>query len=101
MKSNIFRIMAILTLAVVVLVSCDLRTPDDPDPEKIEYNLNLTSDRYVIYADNGKTVAKLTAILTNSVKEPQEGATIVISALTGDIASNIATNSSGQAVATF
>ena len=101
MKNNLFKIIAILAMAMFVLVSCDLRTPDDPDPEKIEYNLNLTSDRYVIYADNGKTVAKLTAILTNGVNEPQEGATIVFSALTGAIASNISTNSSGQAVATF
>mgnify|MGYP002630674350 CR=1 FL=1 len=101
MKTNLFKIIAILAMTAFVLVSCDFRTPDDPEQEKVEYNLNLTSDRDVIYADNGKTVAKITAILTNGVNEPQQGATIVFSALTGAIASNIATNSSGQAVATF
>ncbi len=101
MKSNLFKIMGTLAMAAFVLVSCDVRVPDDPEKVEIEYNLNLSSDRAVIYADNGKTVAKITAILTNAVNEPQEGATIVFSALTGAIASNIATNSSGQAVATF
>ncbi|MBC8376559.1 MAG: hypothetical protein H8E26_10975 [FCB group bacterium] len=101
MKSHLFKIIAIFAMGVFFLVSCDVRVPDEPKQLEIEYNLNLTSDRAVIYADNGKTVAKLTAILTNGVNEPQEGATIVFSALTGAIASNIATNSSGQAVATF
>lgn len=101
MKSNSFKILVLLAMTTFVMVGCDIRTPDDPEQVEIEYNLNLSTDRAVIYADNGKTVAKLTAILTNGVNEPQEGATIVFSALTGAIASNIATNSSGQAVATF
>jgi len=101
MKNNFFKGALFLVMAMLILVSCDLRTPDDPETVAVDYNLNLSSDRYVIYADNGKTVAKVTAILTNGLNEPQENATIVFSALSGAIASNIATNSSGQAVATF
>ncbi|MBT4714050.1 MAG: Ig-like domain-containing protein [Candidatus Marinimicrobia bacterium] len=101
MKNNSLKFLILGILAIGLLVGCDTRTPSESEQTIIKYNLNLTTDRAVIYADNGKTVARLTAILTNAVNEPQEGATIVFSALTGAIASNIATNSSGQAVATF
>ncbi len=101
MKNNYFRFLLLGMMAVTLIVGCDTRNPTEKEDEIVIYNLNLTADRYVIYADNGKTVAKLTAILTNAVNEPQQGATIVFSALTGAIASNISTNSSGQAVATF
>ena len=101
MKNLSFRIILLSLLTILIFVGCDTRKPTDAVDEPILYNLNLTSDRYVIYADNGKTVAHLTAILTNEVNEPQVGATIVFSALSGAIASNIVTNSSGQAVATF
>jgi hypothetical protein len=88
-------------IAVLAFTGCDQRTPTPPEDETITYNLNLSVDRSVIYADNGKTVAEVTAILTNGQNEPQQGATIVFSVLTGAIASNISTNSSGQASATF
>ena len=101
MKNIYFRFLILSMITLAVFVGCDTRNPVEKTDPVVEYNLNLSADRYVIYADNGKTVARLTAILTNSVNEPQEGATIVFSALTGAIASNIATNSSGQAVATF
>mgnify|MGYP005670983357 CR=1 FL=1 len=60
-----------------MFLGCDTRNPTEKEEEVVVYNLNLTADRYVIYADNGKTVAKVTAILTNAVNEPQENATIV------------------------
>ncbi|NQV30405.1 MAG: Ig-like domain-containing protein [Candidatus Marinimicrobia bacterium] len=101
MKNINFRVFILSAIALLTFVGCDSRTPTEKDPDVIVYHLNLTSDRSVIYADNGKTVAKVTAILTNDVGEPQEGAIIVFSALSGAIASNIATNSSGQAEATF
>ncbi len=101
MKNIYFRIFILTLISFTMFVGCDTRTPSDPVKETATYNLSLTADRYVIYADNGRTVAKVTAILTNGVGEPQEGATIVFSALTGAIASNISTSSSGQAVATF
>jgi len=101
MNNKYFRFLILTLMALTIFVGCDTRIPVDEKKDIIEYNLNLSADRYVIYADNGKTVAKVTAILTNAVNEPQENATIVFSALSGAIASNIATNSSGQAVATF
>ena len=101
MKNIYFRLLILSLVALFTFVGCDTRTPQEQEKEAIAYNLNLSADRTVIYADNGKTVAKLTAILTNDENEAQEGATIVFSALTGAIASNISTNSSGQAVATF
>lgn len=101
MNNKYFRFLILAIMAMTMFIGCDLRTPDDPDKIVVTYNLNLTSDRYTIYADDGRTVAKLTAILTNEDGEPQENATIVFSALSGAIASNINTNSSGQAVATF
>jgi len=89
-------------IAVIIMLSgCDTRKPTESTKTLITYHLNLSTDRDIIYADNGKTVAEITAILTNDAGEPQQGATIIFSALTGAIASNIATNSSGQAVATF
>jgi len=101
MNHKVFKLIILALIALVTFMGCDTRTPDDPEAVIVNYNLNLTADRYVIYADNGKTVAKITAILTNDVNEPQENAKIVFSALSGAIASNITTNSSGQAVATF
>ena len=101
MNPNYFRSLIVTVLTVSIFMACDTRTPSEQQNDPAEYNLNLTADRYVIYADNGKTVAQITAILTNEVNEPQQGANIVFSALSGAIASNIATNSSGQAVATF
>ncbi|MCF7825533.1 MAG: Ig-like domain-containing protein [Candidatus Marinimicrobia bacterium] len=101
MKNKYFRVMILSLVALSIFVGCDTRNPTEKQDPVINYHLNLTADRYVIYADNGKTVAKVTAILTNEVNEPQVGATIVFSALSGAIASNISTNSSGQAVATF
>ncbi len=101
MKKNYFRFLILTLFAGTIIIGCDTRVPTEKVEDEIEYNLNLSADRYVIYADNGRTVAKITAILTNAVNEPQENATIVFSALSGAIASNIATNSSGQAVATF
>lgn len=101
MNNKYFRLIILAVMALTLIIGCDTRNPDDPEDVIINYNLNLTSDRYTIYADDGRTVAKLTAILTNADGEPQEGATIVFSALSGAIASNISTNSSGQAVATF
>ncbi len=100
-KSNFSKYLILGLIFVFMIAGCDTRTPSDPDKAKISYNLNLSSDRHVIYADNGKTVAKLTAILTNADGEPQQGVNIIFSVLTGAIASNISTNSSGQAVATF
>ncbi|MBT3228298.1 MAG: Ig-like domain-containing protein [Candidatus Marinimicrobia bacterium] len=101
MKNNYFRFLILSIVSLTMFLGCDTRNPTEKEEEVVVYNLNLTADRYVIYADNGKTVAKVTAILTNAVNEPQENATIVFSALSGAIASNISTNSSGQAVATF
>lgn len=101
MKNIFLRIVILSLVSIFVFVGCDSRTPSEAEKDEINYNLNLTADRYVLYADNGKTVARITAILTNDVGEPQEGSTIVFSALSGAIASNISTNSSGQAVATF
>jgi len=100
-KNKYIKIILLGLLAVLMLAGCDTRKPTDVEGPEVNYNINLTSDRYVIYADNGKTVAKVTAILTNGEGEPLQGSTIVFSSLSGAIASNINTNSSGQAIATF
>jgi hypothetical protein len=85
----------------LIMSACDNRVPTDPPATVINYNLSVTTDRSVIYADNGKTVARITATLLNENNEPQQGSTIIFSALTGAIASNIVTNSSGRAEAVF
>lgn len=91
----------LMITAMLLATGCDKRKPTEIEPEDVFYGLNVVSDRDVIYADNGKTTARITATVTNVEGEPLVGVTVVFSALQGAIASNITTNSAGQAVATF
>ncbi len=93
--------LVVLGLTMLFLASCDTRVPTEKNQIIVNYNINLSADRYTIYADNGKTVAELTATVTNEDSEPLSGVTVVFSALKGAVASNVTTSSSGQATATF
>ena len=93
--------LAVLVGLLLIFAGCDTRKPSESEDDPIFYGLSLTSDQDVIYADNGETVARITASVTNEDGEPLVGVTVVFSALQGAIASNITTNSAGQAVATF
>jgi len=99
-KSKILVGLATL-LAGITWQACDTRVPTPITPPEVNYTLHLTSDRYQILADNGGTVARLTAQLTNDMGEPISGATINFSAFQGLISGSVNTDLSGRAKATF
>lgn len=90
----------ILSMFLMLMMNaCDTRTPNNSGNSI--YKLVLTANDTIIYADNGKTVATLSARLTNDQGEPISGVTVVFSATQGTMASNITTTSAGRANAVF
>lgn len=87
---------------LVTLMFCDYRNPSTIDQNSnANYIMETTVDQPVIFADNGKTVAKITVSLRNDQDEPLAGRTINFAATSGAITSSVQTSSSGLAVGTF
>ena len=93
----------IMGIALVTMVwqGCDNRVPEPVKPPTADYSLNLTTDRTLLYADNGGTKARITAQLLNEMSEPLQGATINFSTYQGVITGTVITDISGRAVATY
>ncbi|MCF7842554.1 MAG: Ig-like domain-containing protein [Lentisphaeria bacterium] len=80
---------------------CDTRVPEQVSPDPVDYTLKLSSNRYLLYADHGRTIARITAQLLNEDGEPIQGATINFSTLQGVISGMVNTDISGRAVALY
>ena len=98
-----YTIVVALVVFLGSLGGCDYRTPSTPDENdaEVSYHLDAQVDRTEIYADNGKTVARVTVRLQNDQLEPLAGRAINFAATSGTITSQATTNSSGLATAVF
>jgi len=92
----------IIGIVLIAIHACDYRNPSTASSQaNAVYILDASVDRPIIYADNGKTVAKITVSLRNDQDEPLAGRTINFASTSGAITSSAQTSTSGLAVATF
>ncbi len=96
-----FRIITSIALAFLVLMGCDNRTPTVSDKDAVKYQLHVSTDRDVIYADNGKTLAKITAWLADEDGIAQSGSQIVFFPSQGKMAASGTTDQTGRANSYF
>ena len=80
---------------------CDKRTPTIAEKDIINYHLIVTSDKAVIYADNGKTLARITAYLTDEAGVPKSGSTILFYPSQGKMVGTVSTDQTGRAISNF
>ncbi|NQV16801.1 hypothetical protein HQ531_15160 [bacterium] len=85
----------------LIMVGCDTRTPTPPDKVVSIYHLTLSTDRAVIYADNGQTVAQITAYLTDADGVPKSGSSVVFFPAQGKMVGTVNTDQTGRATSNF
>mgnify|MGYP002725487003 CR=1 FL=1 len=83
------------------MFGCDTRTPTPPDKVVNVYNLTLSTDESVIYADNGQTVAGITAYLTDGDGVPKSGSNVVFFPSQGKMVGTVSTDQTGRATSNF
>ncbi len=96
-----FRVLVISLLSVLVFFGCDSRTPTPPEKDVITYLLTLSTDKDVIYADNGKSLARITAYLTDVDGVPKSGSSITFFPAQGKMAGTVNTDQTGRAISSF
>ncbi|NQV16284.1 Ig-like domain-containing protein, partial [bacterium] len=98
MKIKFFAL-GIITL--FFLMACDTRLPTVAEKDVVNYQLTVSSDRDVIYADNGNTVAQITALLADAEGIPIQGANISFSPQQGKMVATVSTDQTGRATSNF
>ncbi len=102
MKVSYKLLLLISGVFLILLNACDYRNPSTTSNQaNAVYLMQATVDQPVIYADNGKTVAKITVSLRNDQDEPLSARTVNFASTSGAITSAAQTSTSGLAVATF
>jgi len=96
-----FRYIALIVVSIMLLVACDNRTPTVSDQDAVKYQLIVTTDRDIIYADNGKTLAKITAFLTDEDGVPKSGSSIIFFPSQGKMVGSANTDQTGRATSNF
>ncbi|MEA3287890.1 MAG: hypothetical protein U9Q77_11035 [Candidatus Marinimicrobia bacterium] len=96
-----FKFLILTTLSVLLFFGCDPRTPTPPEKEIINYQLTLSTDKDIIYADNGKSIARITAYLTDADGVPKSGSSITFFPSQGKMTGTVSTDQTGRAISYF